>query len=189
MSDELPRGPLLSLLAGHVGEDDKERADLELMRAHARELPRPFDRGQPHAHFTGSAVVVTAAGDQVLLIHHRKLSRWLQPGGHAEPQDAGELASTAVREAQEETGCRVRLHPRAAQALDVDVHQIPSRKDEPAHLHLDVRYLVLAEDPERMKHDPAESHGARWMPFDEALARADEPALRRLLQKARRRVV
>jgi 8-oxo-dGTP pyrophosphatase MutT (NUDIX family) len=180
------RASVFSLLAAHPPEDDKERADLELMRAQARELAQPFHRQQPHAHFTGSAVLVDPAGERVLLVHHRRLSRWLQPGGHAEEADGGRLEVTALREAREETGCQVRPHPRAPLPLDVDAHQIPSRRDEPAHLHLDVRFLLVADDPEAFAHDPAESHGAQWLGWEEALARADEPAMRRMLAKARR---
>lgn len=177
--------PLLELLSRHVPADEKERDDLERMRAFAAELPSPFSRSQPGAHFTGSAVVVDPAGERVVLIHHGKLKRWLQPGGHAEQADGGSMEVSALREAREETGCQVRLHPSAPRPLDVDIHRIPARKDEPEHLHLDVRYLVVAEDPEALAHDPNESFGAQWLDWAEALQRADEPPLRRLLEKAR----
>ena len=172
-------------LEQHVASDEKERRDLEAMRGHARTLERPFSRAQPTAHFTGSAAVVDASGSRVCLVHHGKLNRWLQPGGHADESDGGDLSETALREAREETGLRVSLHPTAPRPLDVDVHRIPERKGEPAHDHLDVRFLVVAENPEDLAHDPNESHGAKWLGWDEALALADEPALRRLLSKAR----
>ena len=70
--------------------------------------------------------------------------------------------------------------------LDVDVHRIPARKTDPEHFHLDVRYLVVAEDAAALKHDPNESHGAQWLSWQEALLRADEAPLRRMLEKARR---
>ena len=54
-----------------------------------------------------------------------------------------------------------------------------------AHAAPSVRFLVVAEDPDALAHDPAESFGARWLTWNEALAAADEPALRRLLEKAR----
>jgi hypothetical protein len=79
----------------------------------------------------------------------------------------------------------VALHPAAPRPLDVDVHVIPARKAEPEHRHLDVRYLVVAANPEALAHDAAESHGAQWLSWDEALARADEAPLRRMLLKAR----
>jgi len=177
--------PLVELLSRHVPADAKEREDLERMRAFAAELPSPFSRSQATAHFTGSAVVVDPAGERVVLILHGKLKRWLQPGGHAEEADGGLMEASALREAREETGCSVLLHPTAPRPLDVDIHRIPARKDEPEHLHLDVRYLIVAEDPEALVHDPNESFGAQWLGWAEALQQADEAPLRRLLEKAR----
>lgn len=179
------REALQALLASHVPSDDKEKADLARMREASASLAEPFSRHQVGAHFTGSAVVVTPDGARTCLLHHAKLRRWLQPGGHADATDAGEMSRTALREAAEETGCRVVLHPTAPRPLDVDVHVIPARRDEPEHAHLDVRFLVVAEDPDALVHDPAESFGARWLSWADALAAADEPALRRLLEKAR----
>ena len=144
----------------------------------ASDLAEPFARTQADAHFTASAVVVDAAGRRTCLVDHVKLGRRLQPGGHYEPDDES-LARGALREAREETGLELRLHPFAPRPLDVDIHEIPAIGDEPPHLHLDLRYLVIADGGE-----PAE--GAHWVPFDEAIAGADEPALRRLLAKARR---
>ncbi|MBX5482992.1 MAG: NUDIX hydrolase [Myxococcaceae bacterium] len=182
----MDRDRLRAALAAHVGADEKERADLQAMRAYADSLAEPFSRTQPEAHFTGSAVVVDPSGARVCLVHHGKLHRWLQPGGHADPADGGSMEATALREANEETGCTVVLHPDVPRPLDVDIHVIPARRDEPEHRHLDVRYLVVAQNPEALAHDPNESHGAQWLTWDEALARADEPALRRLLEKAKR---
>jgi 8-oxo-dGTP pyrophosphatase MutT (NUDIX family) len=176
---------LSSLLSLHVPSKGKEREDLERMRTFAAELPSPFSRSQATAHFTGSAVVVDPAGERVALLHHAKLKRWLQPGGPADEADGGSMEATALREAREETGCQVRLHPQAPRPLDVDIHRIPARRDEPEHLHLDVRYLIIAENPEALAHDPAESFGAQWLGWAEALDRADEAPLRRLLEKAR----
>ncbi|MGQ0508146.1 MAG: NUDIX hydrolase [Myxococcaceae bacterium] len=155
------------------------------MKQLATTLAQPFSRAQPGAHFTGSAVVTDPQGERVLLIHHRKLARWLQPGGHADLADEGSMSQTALREAAEETGCRVHLHPTSPQPLDVDLHMIPARKNEPEHAHLDVRFLVVAENPEAMAYDPNESFGAKWLSWDEALARADEEPLHRLLRKAK----
>ncbi|HZI04791.1 MAG TPA: NUDIX hydrolase [Archangium sp.] len=185
MSTPLTSTSLHELLARHVPTDHKEREDLAKMRALATELEKPFSRAQERGHFTGSAVVVDPAGERVVMVHHGKLKRWLQPGGHAEAGDEGRMEETALREAREETGCQVRLHASAPRPLDVDIHTIPARKDEPEHVHLDVRYLVVAEDPESLAHDPGESAGAQWLTWDEALARADEAPLRRLMEKAR----
>lgn len=179
------RDSLIALLSAHVPTDAQERADLENMRDAVQSLGQPFSRTQVRAHFTGSAVIVDPSGERVCLVHHAKLNRWLQPGGHCEPQDEGSLERTALREAAEETGLSVTLHPTAPRPLDVDAHLIPARNTEKDHHHLDIRYLVVAADPEKLAHDPNESHGARWLSWDEALATSNEPALRRLFGKAR----
>lgn len=176
---------LSQTLEQHRPTDEKERNDLESMRSFSRSLAAPFSREQWPAHFTGSAVVVTPDGARVCLVLHAKLHRWLQPGGHADVVDGGSMEATALREAREETGCDVALHATAPRPLDVDVHVIPARKSDPEHQHLDVRYLVVAQNPDALAHDPNESHGAQWLTWDEALARADEAPLRRMLAKAR----
>ncbi len=176
---------LPALLASHQPTDAKEEADLRTMRGFAASLAQPFSRDQWPAHFTGSAVVVTPDGAQVCLVLHAKLQRWLQPGGHADVIDAGSMEATALREAREETGCEVTVHPGARGPIDVDVHVIPARKADPEHQHLDVRYLVVVKDPAALAHDPNESHGAQWLTWAEAIARADEAPLRRMLEKAR----
>lgn len=173
------------MLSRHGAADAKEALDLEQMKAWAQTLEDPFSRAQPEAHFTGSALVISPDARRVCLVHHRQLGRWLQPGGHAEPGDRGSMEQTALREAAEETGCEVRLHPDAPSPLDVDIHLIPARGDAPAHRHLDVRFLAVTRDPERLTHDPGESWGARWLSWDEALEWATDPSLRRLLFKAR----
>lgn len=172
-------------LLQHVPADGKERADLAAMLVYAQSLSEPFSRKQWPAHFTGSAVVVDPAGTRVCMLLHGKLKRWLQPGGHVEPVDGGELEQAALREAREETGLDVSLHPHAARPFDVDAHVIPAKGEEPEHTHLDVRYALVAANPDALKHDPNESGGAKWLSFDEALKLADEPALKRLLEKAR----
>ena len=157
--------------------DLEERGDVERMLQLAADLAEPFSREQLPAHFTASAAVVDAAGRRICLVDHVKLGRRLQPGGHIEADDESPAAA-ALRETREETGLEVRLHPFAPRPLDVDVHEFPERDGQPAHLHLDLRYLVVGEG------EPGE--GAAWVSFDEALASTDEPAFRRLIEKARR---
>jgi 8-oxo-dGTP pyrophosphatase MutT (NUDIX family) len=144
----------------------------------AHDLAEPCSRAQATAHFTASAAVVDASGQRTCLVHHVKLGRRLQPGGHIEPDDASP-PQAALREVREETGLDVRLHPWAQRPFDIDIHEIPARPEEPAHLHLDLRYLVVADGGEL-------AEGAEWVSFDDALAGTDERALLRLLGKARR---
>lgn len=99
-----------------------------------------FERSHPSGHFTGSAWLVSADGERVLLTHHRKLGRWLQLGGHADGDV--DLVRVALREAGEESGLSdlVVEHP----IFDLDRHRIPARGEEPEHWHYDVRHVVRA---------------------------------------------
>lgn len=176
---------LIDALQRHRPADAKEAVDLAEILGFVRRHPRPFDRGIAEGHLTGSAVVVAAAGDRVLLLHHRKLGRWLQPGGHAE---AGEQDGEAValREAEEETGIEgLVLHPSAPRPLDVDVHLIPARGDERAHLHLDLRYLAVAPAGAGLRRRAAEARALRWFAWDELPALDLDAGLCRALRAAR----
>ena len=111
-------------------------------------------------HFTGSAWVVSADGDRALLMHHRKLGIWVQPGGHADGD--GDLAAVALREAEEETGLRgLRIE---GGVFDLDRHLIPARGSDPAHYHYDVRFVVRAGADEAFVVNE-ESHALAWRPI------------------------
>ena len=177
---------LAEQLGAHLPEDDEEDVDLKTIRVFVAQHAAPFDRGIVSGHLTASAVVVSAEGDRVLLLHHRKLDRWLQPGGHGDPGETSAEA-VALREAHEETGlCGLALHPVAPCPLDVDVHDIPARKDEPAHQHLDLRYLVVAPAGAEPSRSVEETNDLRWFSWDELPALGLDHGLLRLLAKARR---
>jgi ADP-ribose pyrophosphatase YjhB (NUDIX family) len=112
-------------------------------------------------HFTASAFVLSAAGDELLLIFHRKLKLWLQPGGHIEAEDE-DLVSAATRELMEETS----LQNFAVEdpLFDLDVHEIPAWGDTPSHKHFDVRVLFRATDGNVRAGDDVLL--ARWFPLE-----------------------
>ncbi|WNH51853.1 NUDIX hydrolase [Stenotrophomonas oahuensis] len=101
----------------------------------------PFLRSRLAGHFTGSAWLVSADGERILLTHHRKLDRWLQLGGHADGER--DLAKVALTEAEEESGLGG-LVLEDGVLFDIDKHWIPERKDVPGHWHYDARYVVRA---------------------------------------------
>lgn len=126
----------------------------------------PFAREQYEpGHVTASAFVVNAERDALLLILHGKLKRWLQPGGHVDPEDS-DVITSARREVREETALE-RVELLGTGILDVDVHEIPARSDAPAHKHFDVRFLfATAANSFRAGSD---AHAASWVPIAELL--------------------
>jgi 8-oxo-dGTP pyrophosphatase MutT (NUDIX family) len=174
---------LLEDLGAYPAADERERASLERMMRFVNATATPFDRANPEGHITGSAVVARADGSAFLLVHHRKLDRWLQPGGHCDPMDGGVLG-TALREAQEETGVGDLVPALEGRPFDVDVHPIPAKDGEPPHLHYDIRYLVTSSEE---MGEPAvdEVNDAGWFGLDEALAMGIDESLARCLKKAK----
>ena len=110
---------------------------------------------------TASAFVLSPEGTATLLTHHVKLDRWLQLGGHCDR--IADTRYVAFKEAYEESGL-ARLRLLSDDVYDVDIHEIPPRSEEPAHLHYDIRYLMQAEAGE--VRASSESHALAWVPLD-----------------------
>jgi len=157
-----------------------------------------FHRENETGHFTGSALVTNPAMTRVLLTHHRKLDKWLQLGGHADGDP--NLHEVALRETGEESGLsRYRLlpyesvfnggriqitapSPATPVPYDLDAHPIPERKGEPAHIHYDVRYVVVADESETPVVTE-ESHDVRWFDIGEARLITNERSMHRQFDK------
>ncbi len=113
-------------------------------------------------HLTASAVVLDHTGTRTLLTLHPRVGRWLQLGGHCEPEDTT-LAGAALREAREESGIEgLVLRPGP---LHVDVHPVTCSLGVPTR-HLDVRFLVVAPEGATAVRS-AESDDLRWWPVSD----------------------
>lgn len=180
-------GEILDLLGAHTPSDDKEARDRLQIMALCQQHPQVRSRECMPGHLTGSGLVVHAASGRLLLNHHRKLDRWLQFGGHFEGERLPD--AVALREGREESGLidlrLAQTSPPAPVPFDVDVHTIPARGAQPEHLHLDIRYLLLTDEPERAAPS-AESHTIQWFDFAQTEALQLTGELRRMIEKARR---
>jgi 8-oxo-dGTP pyrophosphatase MutT (NUDIX family) len=158
-----PRRSVLDLLATAHLFDERDRATQEEIAAFVRAHPDCLVRSNLAGHLTGSAFVVDRERERLLLIHHRALDRWLQPGGHADGDP--DLERVARREVQEETGL-ADLELLSTRPFDLDIHPIPAKPGVPGHLHYDVRFLFAADGEERLQGDEREVRAAAWVRLD-----------------------
>jgi 8-oxo-dGTP pyrophosphatase MutT (NUDIX family) len=175
----------LNAHASHDAEEEKHRG--EMLRFVAAHRDNWWKRATEAGHVTGSAWILNRARSHALLLHHVKLDLWVQPGGHLDDSDASPRAG-AMREAREETGI-ADLKSASESLFDVDIHSIPARAArsahtaiEPAHLHYDVRYLLIAPD-ERVTISE-ESLGAKWILLDDLALPTLERSIARMAEKS-----
>jgi 8-oxo-dGTP pyrophosphatase MutT (NUDIX family) len=144
-----------------------------------------IDRRNFVGHLTASAYIINATRTALLLLNHRILKRWLQPGGHIEVSDESIIAA-ALREAKEETRIPSSLlYPVSNSIFDIDSHPIPEnlRKNEPSHTHHDISFLFVCADIHFVDHDKNESTGSGWVSFKELSQKGDyKNRLEKILQ-------
>lgn len=167
---------LLELLVDYVQSNhivESELAAIERILQLLETKPDCFGR-QPGGHITASAWIVNPENNAALLTHHKKLNMWLQLGGHCE--DSPDVQSTALREAQEESGLS-EFDFIIPGIFDIDIHAIPNA----CEYHYDVRFLLRAKSSDFVISD--ESHNLAWVLFDEIPNYTQEESVLRMNQK------
>lgn len=148
-----------------------------------QESPHCFYRDNGGPHVTASTLVLNPSRDAILLMLHRKLGQWFQPGGHADGDE--DVLRVALKECSEETA----LPPSDIRVLksdifDVDIHRIPANRHDVEHEHLDIRFLVEIDDRLAVPGND-ESHALRWISLPDVPAYNQERSIHRLLVKIR----
>lgn len=171
MKESTERLVLRGEVAARRPVDARERDSIERFLVAFDALEHPFDEDASPTHVTASAIIT---GENGVVLHlHKRLSMWLQPGGHIDPVETPWQG--ALREAREETGLPVEAGPEPGRLVHVDVHPGPR-----GHTHLDVRYHVGAP-PVEPSPPEGESQDVRWFSWQQAIAMA-EPGLEGVLR-------
>lgn len=159
----------------------EEKPFLEKIIALVKSSPDCFKREHLPEHITASALVINAENDHMILMHHRKLGIWVQPGGHADGES--DVLAVALKEALEETGIE-KISPLSADIFDVDIHWIPAGKTNPPveHWHYDIRFILQAAPGSKIIKNN-ESLDVQWMSAAQALEKTTDRAVIRLIEK------
>jgi len=178
------RQELLNLLTKYKTTFMEEAAyqirSIEFVKKHTE----VFYRELWPAHVTGSSWVVNPQRTHALMLHHKKHDQWFQPGGHADGQ--ADILAVALRETSEETG----LDPSHIKLLsgdifDIDIHAIPVIGEEPAHEHIDIRFLLEIDSSIEIPGSD-ESHQVMWVPLSRVSTYNNNLSTYRMVEKTRR---
>lgn len=161
-------------LAHYESIDESQIRTRDRMISFARAHPDALHRTCAPGHFTASALVVERGTNRFVVLHHTKLRKWLQPGGHVD--GSSNMPASALREATEETGLTGLAV--ALPVIDLDIHLV-APPSEPEHDHLDLRFLVLAPEGSELTGNH-ESTDIRWVTIDELDALGVDESLHRL---------
>ena len=163
-------------IRNYIPFNEQEAADKDMILAFLDKNPDAFYRTNRTAHMTASAWVVNPARDKVLMVYHKIYDSWSWTGGHADGEE--DLAAVALREVREETGvASARLLSEdifSLESLTVDGHEKHGAY-VPSHLHLNVTYLLEADDRDPLTVCEEENSGVRWFTLDGALEASSEP--------------
>lgn len=156
--------------------NEQEERDLEVIRSMLDAQPDVFTRENLVAHMTASSWLVNSARDKVLMVYHNIYRSWSWTGGHADGER--DLLAVAMREAEEETGVQ-RLRAVTEDIFSVETLTVDGHEKRgvyvPSHLHLNVTYLLEADEEDALRVKPDENSGVQWFSLEEALGACSEP--------------
>lgn len=153
------RSPLIKMLEQYQPTDYNEQLAQQQMLKFIQNNHDCFERSLLTGHITASSWLLNKDHSKALLMHHAKLDKWLQLGGHCDGNT--DVIAVAIKEAQEESGIQA-IETFQSSIFDIDIHLIPENKKEKAHYHYDVRFLLHVTSDENITQN-SESKELRWI--------------------------
>ena len=156
--------------------NEQERKDKAVILSFLEKNDDAFFRTNPVAHMTASSWIVNRDRTKVLMCYHNIYDSWAWTGGHADGDE--DLLHVAVKEAMEETGL-TRVRPVSERIYSLEVLTVDGHEKRgefvSSHLHMNVTYLLEADENETLKVCEGENSGVRWFTLEEALKASSEP--------------
>ena len=156
--------------------NEQERHDQALILDFLSRNEDAFLRSNRLAHMTASAWIVNPARTKTLMVYHNIYDSWSWTGGHADGET--DLLAVALKEAREETGI-VHVRPVSGEIFSLEVLTVDGHEKRgeyvSSHLHLNVTYLLEAEESDTLRICKEENSGVAWFTLEEALKASTEP--------------
>ena len=157
-------------------QTEQEAADQQVILEYAARFPENIlTRDNEFAHITSSGFVVNADASKVLFAHHNIYRVWAWTGGHADGEE--DLLAVALREAREETGVE-HIRPLSPHIMSLDILPVWGHwkrgRYVVAHQHLNVSYLLVADETDPLKKCEGENSQVGWLPARELLQLTNE---------------
>lgn len=175
----MKRTNLLTLLKNYFPADQEEIKFKDEIIKFIEQHENCFERSLTIGHITASAWLVNKDNSKALLMHHTKLDKWFQLGGHCDGNP--DTLQVAVKEAQEESGIHG-IAPKSDQIFDIDIHLIPENSREKAHYHYDIRFLLQVISDQKVVQN-SESKELRWISKDPLELPTQTPSVTRMFYK------
>ena len=170
------RAELTEAIRAFRPENEQEEADKKGILAFLAANENAFTRNNTIAHLTASAWVVNHDRTKVLMVYHRIYDSWSWTGGHADGEE--DLLAVALREVTEETGVSS-VTPVSKDIFSLEILTVDGHEKHgsylPSHLHMNVTYLLEADEEEPLTVCEDENKGVAWFGLDEALSASSEP--------------
>ena len=174
---------IFAQLRGFAPFNEQEASDRRLILQYAEQFPNLFTRENEMAHLTASCWIVNPARTKVLMAYHNIYDSWAWLGGHADGME--DLLAVALKEANEESG--VQAEPIVDDIFSVEILGVAGHvkrgKYVSSHLHLNVTYLLQAEEGQTLREKPDENSAVRWFALPDVLPNTREPEMRVVYQK------
>lgn len=171
---------LKTLLTNYNSEYEEENFFKQQMLEFLDTCSNCFERSCLVGHFTASAWLLDNTKTKALLMHHAKLDRWFQLGGHCDGNH--DVLQVAIKEAHEESGILGGIVPLSNNIFDLDMHLIPQIKSELPHYHFDIRFLLQAQGNNNIKLNH-ESKDLKWFSAKQDLLPTNDLAVVRMFKK------
>ncbi len=159
--------------------NEQEEVDKKIILDYINNFDDTLTRQNKYGHFTSSAFVLNKERTKILMVYHKIYNSWAWPGGHSDGDS--NLLNVAMKEAKEETGIKnvipIFKNIYSIEIISVNGHE-KSEKYISSHVHLNVTYLLEADENEKIHIKEDENSGVKWVPIDNVLDLTSETWVR-----------